>query len=902
MCRNFETYCTFNSKLNIPITLENLKQKQETFFWTKCTNELTINSILDLFNHIFSNSKDENYLSEEYFINIGLQSYFLHTSGKNTLLNGLKLGLNKFSDTDRITIRIISPYITALSLETFTSYFFNCLKRPFKLEILTNYLPDFQNYYDSSGFIDPDQYENLKLEYKKINNIDIEMRFWSVEGLEDIPGNFIHSKLYFISSNTDSKHVFILSSANFSKTAWGLEEVKNLEIGYIEVQQHNSKKIYDFFNEFWGMSLTDEQQYLNQIAKVRKKIVNKELISEVPFKEFFSKPKSKKRLIKSSGIKHGSEFQRLLKIEVPQDEHLEKFLKGSIKINFKEHSPEINTIQAEIHLLDITNQSSKTLDYSFDVSEKNAYSLSLENVKMDLQLNQNIDSIIIRANTNISSNDIQIKTNSWEKIKSENIGDYSNKEIRLYNFSKYKSFNTTQINAFLIADKVFKINSCEIDNTDIVIPIPKNVTIEQIKSIIIRQTQQDYYFKTILFYQPHLIFEKEPIKKITTHQEVIGGIEIQMLQIKASKKWLELDHSDFVFRFNGDNIIPLCVSKENCIDYSIFSFTFNSEFEKLHISLNPIFKRFFKKIDKQFSYLNQPSHKKGIDKLTKSYTSNMVDLNVMPNDPNETTPIKMYIKNRYNGTFGIEYTIKDGRLNTYKRPNVLNFQKFEIEYNLGILKPGQILGYRPFIKIGIFRFYTQEYKELVIKNRLIDDINIELPFDTHKRILSYSKISGNKVLFSIKLKFNTKYNDLVKNISDATVIMDDDIYNLIRIKSKTNLNSFYIFFKMNSFSEEKGVKKISLYINTDESFSDFNKDIEIYYRKTNDGIFIKVGDVEKFIEDGNKQIIEDYFMEVLFPLSEKNIINKPSKMVFKKYENESILDSSELILPVWFEE
>lgn len=900
MCRNFETYCRFTSQLKIPITIENLERRKDISFWANCTDELSINSILDLLNHIFSNSKDNSYLSEEYFINTRLQSYFLHTAGKNTLKEGLILALKKNENIDPITIRIFSPYTSASSLVTFVSFFRKYLNRPFKIEILTNYLPDFQNYYDSSGFIDPEQYENIKQESKRVHNVDIEMRFWSTEGTDEIPGNFIHSKIYFITSNIKKEHVFILSSANFSNTAWGLEDSKNLEVGYIEFQKHKSQKIYDFFSEFWRISISDELNNLNKIALVRKKIVNKELISEIPFREFFSKIKVKGRHNKSPGNEVGTGLHRLLKIEAPREEFIEEFLKGTIKINLKEYSPEINALEIEINLSDITNQSKPTkLDYNLKFSEKKEYSLNLENVKKDIKLNQYIDSIIIRAKTNISANDIQIRTDNWGKVESENIGNYLNNKICFYNFSKYKHFNTTLIHAFLISDKTFSIDSCKIDNFDIVITIPKNVKIEQIKSIMIRQTQREYLFRTILFHQPHLKFEEEPIKEISLIQEVIDEKQIQMLQIKASKKWMDLDLCDFIFSHEGIDIWPICVSKKDDANYNILSYGFNDDFEDLNVSLLSIFGKYFGVTSKIFSYLITSNHKKGMNEITKDCS---IDINIIPKDPDETTPIKIFLRNNSKNTFGIEYKVINGRLFTYERPKVETFQEPVKELNLGTLKPGQILVYRPFIKIGNFRIYTQGYKELIIKNRLIDNIEAELPFENHMRILNYSKIITHHFLFSIELKFKTKYSDAEKDILDARIKIDNKEYNFIKVKSKLfHKDIFYIFLKINSLTDLEGSKKILVFLNTSEPFSDFYKEIIIYYKKTNNGIILKVNNDEKFIENGNKgMIVSDEFSCVNFPLFDKSIKEKPSNMEFIKYEGNLSLDTNEIITPVWF--
>ncbi|HEC77075.1 MAG TPA: hypothetical protein ENI33_07460 [Thermoplasmatales archaeon] len=179
------------------------------------------------------------------------------------------------------------------------------------------------------------------------------------------------------------------------------------------------------------------------------------------------------------------------------------------------------------------------------------------------------------------------------------------------------------------------------------------------------------------------------------------------------------------------------------------------------------------------------------------------------------------------------------------------------------------------------------------------------PFENHFRLIgrSESLINWYHFLFSIKLYFGDGGNKDIKEIlKSATVVCGDKNYNFQKVKSTLCDNEFYIFFKMGFLQDSEGSKNLLVRFRLKKSYDVIEKIVRIYYKKDDNGVWIKMGNNERFIESGYKDdFFVDEFQAIHTPLFEENVEKETPNLKFRSYNGKLCLDSSELIVPIWFQ-
>ena len=901
MERNLETYSTYNVRLKNEIPFEIIKTRHHKSDWHTYFDHSIVEDIMDFINHILVGYENKDYLAEDHFLDLSKDQYFVHSVGQNTLLESIK---SLMKPNEKQLIRIITPYLSGESLLFYLDLIHKNIGRGFQLQLLTNFLPDFKGFYNSSGFINPDDYKQIKQEWKQSYDVDIELRFWTSIGIEEmeIPGNFIHSKLYFVVTSDDrlSPDGFLMTSANFSSAAW--KNQRTLEVGILDTNGKRIKDVFDFFNRFWEESEQDNEENLHKILNVRNRIVEDELVTQLPLKRFQS---GSHRYRKHKTILTGPSKQQVhhpITISIPKSEYLDDFFQKSIDIYLPDHSPKISDVVAEINYLDVTQPGHLTLKKEIPLSNttKNHLSLPLNDLQKFLNTNLIIDSIRIRAETDVVTYDTEIKTSNWEKVVSENIVKVENKKITFQNLDKYLVSDRESIEGLLITQTSVLRVPIEENESECFFIMPDGLNQSEISSIIIRQNSSEMSQQTLLFYQPALKFQDNPISSIEITTIEVEDIKIPCLHVIVEETFFNFDLSDFVFISNDEKLIPLIQKKEGNHQYYIFSI----EKSKIRILIKNHLENYFTYTEQYVEYGLTSDHLSALEKIVNKHKQGKTLL-ISPEIIDEITPVSIEFSQVMNDKVELEYIILNNRLQLYKRPTRKIITEKSNTILLDSLLPGQ--------EINSLVYYVSSFGKLTlltfenfVKNKLIEKINVRFPFKNHMRAMAnHSWVYHRHFLFSIELNLSSKYVNFIKYVTGAKIIHEQKDYEFKKIiSSKISNDSFLIFFKIQNLKEEKGKIKLSFVLMTSGHFADFYYDIKIQYEKRDDGILLKIDNAERFIKDGYGAPLVDSFSVIHHSLIEKFIIKNYSNLKFNDYDigksKKICLDSSELIAPVWF--
>lgn len=912
MIHNIETYCSFEAHTDLKLTLEEIKLPRDKKYWKNFTGNKIINSILDVINSILSGRKSNDFLSETYLKKNLKEQCFVHTLGKNSLLTALKNILNEASKGSDVVIRFISPYSTDKSFEYFIGFVHAQLNKPFRFELLTNYLPDFKNYYESSeSHFDPEYYMNLKKEVLKIYNVSINTKYWSKDGITEIniPGNFIHSKIIFINFK-DVHSIFhyrmILTSANFSVPALGLDYERNLEFGVYDNDDDRVQEVWSFFNNFWEAAY-NEEQCLKDISTDRKVLVEKEVMKEIPFRDYIIKNKIPSKFdtkSKTKGITCKLSEIRFLKLNMPDCEYLKDFLKQEISLKFYKSSPIIKNVQAEFLLRSIINDSivSKTFKMLEDPSTL-SYNLPLHDLKINFD-EYIIDFIIISASTNILRNDIQVDTTNWQKLEKENIISFSGNKI-LLDFLEYKhSSNTNNIEIKFYFDNKYIKKNVTLENSDLAAIMPEKIPKNKITRILIRQIGSKYKLKRIGAYQPELWFSDGPIKFVEDKKESFdleGCYEIPILWVNFTSEFRSFCYKDLTF-YNEDRPIDILgyVDRSNK-DRTILGFILDlkDEYKIIEARLDQHYKDLFKNLKYEINIRlkNTSKHTSILKQLINETFKNM-HICIEPQELDDHSEVKMrYIQ--LNNKIDVETQISNEK---YCRPKFYKVEKENGNVILGKYETGDIISCKLMKQIHNLTLFGPSASNKV-KNRLIRKIYFCLPFRDHMRRFQYlgQLYTPNPMyLFSIKLMLESEISGFENQIENLYVNIDSRNYQFIKINSRNLKNEFYIFFKFRFFDSNSVKKKLKIIIETRESFTNFESETELNYEKFNNYIQINLADHLRKIE--NSEIIEE-ISEINRPLLSKVVKYDEQKDIRQQkliITKEGYLEGSDNILPVWF--
>lgn len=898
--RNLETYILLKSQLKKEMALDHICNRQDKKYWSGFLDNSLIEGILDFINHIISASDNCNFLSEELLIDLSKKLFFVHSAGHNSLAQGLKVLCRR--KTKKI-IRVVTPYTTAESLRFFLSFIYEIIKQPFKLQVLTNYLPDFKTYYDSASYIDPDDYLEIKRQWKSENNVDIELRFWSANGIEhiELPGNFIHSKLYVITlvDGDIAPEGFLLTSANVSSSAW--KNQKNVEVGILDVDAKRTKNMYDFTELLWMEAEHDTVEVLNKIKQVRKKIVEREIITQLPLKRFITSKMSPGSKKTTSGAPGGQPSKLPITISIPQVDKLDEFLEKTIHIVTTDFSPSITSIEAEIHFFDITQPLLPPITKVIPLAKiGKQYSMNLSELKKHLTVNHAIDFISIKALTNIVTNDIEIKTKDWEKVLSEDVLNVKDNVISIIDLDRYVLYDTEKIEAIIFTKDAFFTTEIAEKESQYRFQLPKDTNYSQVESIIIRQSKREFAANQLVFYQCDLKFRDKPVKNIQIDNMSMEDTNFPCITIELDETHVIFDPTDFVFIVNGQPVDPVVTKKDGHILTVLLS-VLQSE---IIISTKSYLHRFFVIPDLTIVYGLTGTQLSSLESIITRYKHEK-SLQIKPEILSEDSSVSIVFNQELEEQILLEYMVKNDFIMSFYRPHRTITNKKTTEIPLGTLSSGQVIFVKSYVPttIGNILLYKTEAK---VKNILIKAIRAILPFKNHMRTLeSNSWVNFSHFLFSIELEMLTKLDEnIAKNIVSARLIYDGTSYNFKKVKSSPFYkDAFFIFFKIQALKEICGSIQLSVNLETTEDYADIKQNIEIFYEKKDDKINFKVNENERFIENGYKDKIYDNFLEVHLYLLEKYVENKPADLYFKQYDWDKTnicLDSRELILPVWF--
>ena len=946
MENNVEFFAEFEGRyIQSALTLEDFENHQELPFWRGFCQDNVVNGVAQFLNSIINGRFEGPFLSDRIADYHRETPIFIHTLGKKTIPLQIQSHIKKkASDCKYAKLRFVSPYHTTGSIQKFADLVCQNIGCRAKIELLTNFVPDFRNRYDEKSFLDPSSIDELK-ELLSAKKMELEVRFWDRHGYEEeeIPGRFLHGKLLLVEfggkSGTKDHCIFLLSS-NLTAAGLGLDRPPNLEAGLFDDDRQRSANLWNLFDGIWKRAKqASDTDTWKQIEVALKRISAEDIFFTREIKQLDcltrKAPLRKRGKTVSARIGQETAFQYGLSVVIPSAESLKDFLKGRVLAQLDKTGIDFSKPRLSFSLKDLRGFK-PTESLSLDMAKKgDKWIVEPEALRNQIPRGFTIDSVALLVDTNRVGDPVFFRVQDLDKGRRLNLLEINGTEVVLYDFmTRWVSSRADSIAALASTETGVCKLTVRRDFEDLVVEFPSRGVLDGSREVMIFQESAETHprilYEKILGLKP----VKDPILSVKASIETVSlpendEISALKLDMVLENELIGLDSSDFLTSIGMKDVKSFgFTEKVSGLKKHLSLYLPHSEGEAhLIIGLLPPIGKWYPELKREVVVSSQQEFPQAIFRRWARSVLNGVGIRLEPPLGFATgdSEILVIAEKPRRGLLA-HITPMWGEYDSDSETIAVRIDSESV--HIGKFEPGITLAGEFMLKDGDSTFLLQRM-HYPIRQPLFRSAKWRLPFKDHLR--SFTWLS-RLFVFAVEVSMESEDDDIIDWVKSFRFEVNGRILEPVKMQTTAvNQDKLVLYFKNDAITESvDGILRLSCVAESRKFFAAQKIDAEVRVRYSPSSIDVSIGKDTKRVLNGDPRPrmgpIRDnvkelhYYLE-LEKLEDAYIVaggeslflqTAPEKRENMRRQLRSVgldltergdnwyIDSDESILPVWF--